>query len=49
MGAAQALAAGAGLGEDALVSSSAPDGSVHWWSSDLNGSFRRLLSTTVES
>ncbi|MGE0729145.1 MAG: tyrosine-type recombinase/integrase [Acidimicrobiia bacterium] len=39
---ARALAAGTGLVEEAFVFSGAPDGSVHWWPSNLNGSFRRL-------
>ncbi|MGE4164012.1 MAG: tyrosine-type recombinase/integrase [Vicinamibacterales bacterium] len=39
---ARALAAGTGLVEDAFVFSGAPDGSEHWWPSNLNGSFRRL-------
>ena len=38
----RALAFGVGLAEDAFVFSSAPDGSVHWWPSNLDTSFRRL-------
>jgi integrase len=38
----RALAGGVGLPEDAFVFSSAADGSVHWWPSNLDTSFRRM-------
>jgi len=38
----RAIAGGVGLASDAFVFSSAADGSVPWWPSNLNTSFRRL-------
>jgi integrase len=38
----RAIACGVGLASDAFVFSSAADGSVPWWPSNLNTSFRRL-------
>jgi integrase len=38
----RALACGVALSNDAFVFSSTPDGSVHWWPSNLSTSFRRL-------
>lgn len=42
LAAERALACGVSLPDDAFVFSSSPDGSVHWWPSNLNSSFRRL-------
>jgi integrase len=38
----RALACGVGLAEDAFVFSGAADGSIHWWPSNLDTSFRRM-------
>ena len=38
----RALACGVGLADDAFAFSGAPDGSVHWWPSNLDSSFRRM-------
>ena len=40
--ATRALACGVGLADDAFVFSGAADGSVHWWPSNLDTSFRRM-------